>query len=134
MAKSASRDFLVKKGGTTLASITSKSITVDQQPIEVTSDDDAGVQTFLSNVYATKSMQISAEGYTDDDVLSDLAFNGTDTANHITDLTLERPNGDVISGTFILTNYVETGGGSDGSVTFTATFVRNGAHTFTPAV
>ena len=133
MAQSAGRAFAVKKGGTTIASVRSKSVTWNGTPIDTTNDDDDGATSYLSNTFANTTLEISVEGMTDDDVLSDLAFSATDSDKHLSDLTLERPNGDAISGTFIMTNYVETGAYQE-AVTFTATLVRNGIHTFTPAV
>lgn len=133
MARSASRDFVVKKNNVTIASVTSKSVTWNGTPIDVTSDDDAGATTYLADKFGTTTLEISAEGYTDDDVLSDLAFAATDAGKFLSDITLERSNGDVISGDFILTNYVETGGSPTDGTTFTATLVRNGIHTFTQA-
>ena len=66
-------------------------------------------------------------------MLSDLAFATGDSAKHLSDITLTRANGAAISGTFILTSYQETGQYED-AVTFTATLVRSGIHTWTPAV
>ena len=133
MANTAGRDFVVKKNGTVIASVRSKGMTSNKTPIETTNDDDDGDVSYLSGVFATKALEITVEGLTDDDVLSDIALSNTDADAHLSDLTLERANGDVVSGNFILTNYTETGAYQE-ATTFSATFVRNGAHTFTPAV
>jgi predicted secreted protein len=109
MARSASRDFLVKKNGTTLASITAKSVAWNGTVIDVTADDDNGFTTALADVFANTTMEISGSGYTDDDVLSGVAFTTSESDKHLSDITLERPNGDVISGNFILTSYTENG-------------------------
>ena len=132
MAQSAGRAFAVKKGATTIASVRSKSVTWNGTPIDTTNDDDNGATTYLADAFSNTTLEISVEGMTDDDVLSDLAYSATDSDKHLSDLTLERPNGDVISGTFIMTNYVETGAYQE-AVTFTATLVRSGIHTFTGA-
>lgn len=132
MANAAGRAFLVQKNSTTIASVRSKSVTWNGTPIDTTNDDDDGATSYLASEFANTSLEISVEGLTDDDVLSDLAFVATSSSKHLSDITLERPNGDVISGTFILTNYVETGTYEE-AVTFTATLVRNGIHTWTPA-
>lgn len=133
MAKSAGRDFVVKKDSTAIASVRTKSVTWNGTPIDITSDDDDGATTYLADAFSNTTLEISVEGLTDDDVLSDLAFTATDSDKFLSDLTLERGNGDAISGSFILTNYVESGTYQE-ATTFTATIVRNGAHTFTPAV
>lgn len=133
MANAAGRNFVVKKSTTTIASVRSKSVTWNGTPIDTTNDDDDGATSFLADEFANTTLEISVEGLTDDDVFSDATFVATNSSKHFSDLTLERPNGDVISGTFILTNYVETGAYED-AVTFTATLVRNGIHTWTPSV
>jgi len=132
MAKSAGRDFVVKKNTTAIASVRTKSVTWNGTPIDCTNDDDDGATTYLSDVFANTSLEISVEGLTDDDVLSDLAFSATDSDKFMSDITLERANGDAISGDFILTNYVENGQYQE-ATTFTATLVRNAAHTWTPS-
>lgn len=132
MAKGAGRAFVVKKNDVTIASVRQKSVTWNGTPIDTTNDDDDGATSYLADEFATTTLEISVEGLTDDDVLSDIAFSATSSDKHLSDITLERPNGDEISGTFIMTNYVETGAYQE-AVTFTATLVRNGIHTFTAA-
>ncbi len=132
MAKGAGRDFAVKKGGTVIASVRSKNVNWNGTPIDTTNDDDDGATSYLSDTFGSTTLEIGVEGMSDDDVFSDLAFAVTDSGKFLSDLTLERPNGDEISGSFILTSYVETGQYQE-AVTFTATLVRNGIHTWTPA-
>lgn len=132
MANSAGRDFAVKKNATTIASVRTKSVTWNGTPIDTTNDDDDGATSYLADEFANTTLEISVEGLTDDDVLSDIAFSTTDSDKHLSDLTLERANGDEISGDFVLTNYVETGTYQE-ATTFTATLVRNGLHTWTPS-
>lgn len=132
MANTAGRDMVVKKGGTVIASVTTKSVNWQGTLIDITSDDDDGATTYLADVFANTTLEMSVDGFTDDDVLSDLAFSATDSDKHLSDLTLERANGDAISGTFIITSYQETGASAEGS-TFTASIVRSGIHTWAPA-
>ncbi len=132
MAKSAGRDFAVKKNGTTIAAVRTKTVTWAGTPIDITNDDDDGATTYLADAFGTTTLELSVEGMTDDDVLCDLAFSGTAADKFLSDLTLERANGDAISGTFVLTQYVETGSYQE-ATTFTATIVRSGAHTWTAA-
>lgn len=132
MANSAGRDFAVKKNGTTIASVRTKSVTWNGTPIDTTTDEDNGATSYLSDDFANTTLELSVEGLTDDDVLSDAAFATDHASKHLSDLTLERANGDEISGDFVLTNYVETGTYQE-ATTFTATLVRNGLHTWTPS-
>lgn len=132
MANSAGRELVVKKNSTAIASVTVTTVTMQSTPIDITSKDDAGYATFLADVFASETCELSCEGYTDDDVFADIAFATSAAGRHLSDITLERPNGDVISGSFIMTAYNEAGD-HDGAHEFTCTLVRNGQHTWTPA-
>jgi predicted secreted protein len=132
MTQYAGRLFAIKKDGTTIAGVREKSVTYSGTPIDTTNDDDTGVASMLSGAFASEAMDVAISGISDSDVLSDLAYSTTPGDRHLTDITLDFPNGDVISGNFILTNFVRTGSYQD-AMTFTASLVRNGAHTFTPA-
>lgn len=133
MANTAGRDFAVKVGGTTVASVRTKGVTWNGTPIDITNDDDDGATTYLASEFASTTLEITCDGLTDSDVLSDLALSATNSDKHLSNLTLERANGDVISGTFIMTSYSETGAYQE-ATTFSATFVRSGIHTWTPSV
>lgn len=134
MAKLASRDFNMKKNGTVIASCRSKTLTINSTPIEVTNDDSDGIATFLADTFATDTMEITVDGYFEDDSpLWTAAISNTLSARHLSDITLvDAVSNDALSGNFIMTTYSKTGGGSDGAVEFSATLVRNGAHTWTP--
>lgn len=133
MANSAGRDFVVKKNATAIASVRTKSFNWQGRPIDTTNDDDAGVDSYLADTFAGTSLEVSVSGLTDSDVLFDLALSTTDSDKFLSDITLVRPNGDILSGTWILTGYTETGE-YQGATTFEATLIRNGVHTLTPAV
>lgn len=132
MAKASSRDFTISSGGTVIAAVRTKAVRWNGTPIDVTSDDDAGDTTFLAAEFASTTLELSVEGIVDGDVLADAAFSAAHADKHLSNITLERANGDGISGDFILTSYEETGE-YQGSPTFSATLVRNGTHTLTPA-
>lgn len=132
MAKSVGRDWLVKKNGTTIAAVRTKTLTITSNAVDVTNDDDDGIVTYLADTFSTEEMQWTVEGVTDSDVLWDAAVSTTASDRHFDDLTFTNSNGDVISGTFIMTNFSVTGNSGE-AATFSATFVRSGIHTNTPA-
>jgi len=132
MANTAGREMVVKKNDVAIASVRVTGLTWAGTPIDITTADDAGITTYLSGKFASETLEMSVEGLSDDDVFSDLAFGTSSTAKHLTDITLERPNGDEVAGTFILTSYSETGNYQE-AVTFSATLVRSGIHTWTAA-
>jgi len=131
MAKTAGRDYLIKKNDVTIAGVRVVGMTWAGQPIDVTDQGDDGITTYLGSEFANETLEISVEGVEDGDVLADLAFGTTSSARHLTDITIDRPNGDTVSGTFIMTNYAETGNYQE-ATTFTASLVRSGIHTLTP--
>jgi len=132
MAKASAREFVVKSGGTAIAAVRTKTVRWGGTLIDVTTDDDDGDAAYLADKFAGTSLELSVEGIVDDDVLADIAFVATHADKHVSNITVERANGDAISGNFILTSYEESGE-YQGSPTFSATLVRNGTHTWTPS-
>ena len=125
MAKQAGRLCVIQKNSVTIAGGKTVGITVNGSPINVEDQGDAGVQTFLSGIMTGQSIELTIEGYEEDQVLRDLAV-GTASAKFLTDITFDFPNGDTISGNFVMTAYSETGAFDDGQ-TFTATFASDAA-------
>lgn len=127
MAKAA-RFQLLKKAGTTIAGVQTKSISFDDTPIDITTDDSAGFQTML-DVSGNKVCGIDVSGVTNAYVLRDIA---TDPAGsgYITDLSFVFAAGTasktVITGNWYMTNYKEEGE-TKGAVNFSATFTSSGA-------
>jgi predicted secreted protein len=103
-----------------------KSLSVNGEPVNVTSDEDDGIQILLEED-AELGVTIELSGVTKSDVLLNAKLNGdlTNTA------TLTYPNGAVISGTFQLGNYTEGQAYAD-ATTFTATLMSSGPVTYTP--
>lgn len=132
MAKQAGRLCLIKKNATTIGGGRTVGMTVNGAPINVEDQGDEGVQTFLAGVFTGQSLELTIEGYEEDQVLRDIAL-GPVSGKFMTDITFEFPNGDEISGDFVLTAYSETGPYEDGQ-TFSGTFSSDGAWTYTESV
>ena len=132
MAKVAGRNALVKKNGTVIGGVRVSNITLDAQPIDITDNDSDGLQELLSGDVARRSLGFSVEGLEEDQVLRDVAMSPT-AELLLTDMTFTFANGDVISGSFFMSNYTE-GNPYEDSATFTASFTSSGAWTWTPAV
>lgn len=133
MAKTAGRLCLIKKNDTPIGGIRTAGMTVNGSPIDVTDQGDSGFQTFLADILTGRSIQLTGDGYEEDQVIRDVAMASAATGHFMTDITFEFPNGDEISGDFVLTGYSETGAYQDGQ-TFTCTFSSDGAWTYTQAV
>lgn len=130
MAASSGRELLVKKNNVVIAGVRTKTVTINGEPIDVTTDDDSGYRTLLGDP-ATRSIDLSVEGITKDAVLRAIVAGGG--SQMLTDITIEYPNGDEISGNFYLVSIEESGEYQD-AVTFSASLQSSGAYTYTPAV
>jgi predicted secreted protein len=131
MAKTPGRLCVIKKNTTTIAGGRTVGMTVNGSPINVEDQGDSGFATYLPDVLTGQSIELTIEGYEEDQVLRDISL-GTASGKFLTDLTFDFPNGDEISGDFVMTAYSETGAYEDGQ-TFNATFGSDGAWTFTGA-
>lgn len=128
MAASSGRELLIKKGATVIAGVRTKTVTINGEPIDVTTDDDSGFRTLLADP-ATRSIDLSVEGITKDDTLRAIVAGAG--PQLLTDITIEYPDGSVIAGDFYLVSVEESGEYQD-AVTFTASLQSSGAFTYTP--
>ncbi len=120
------RDLEMVWNGSAIAGVREKAITINGEPIDVTSDDDNGWRKLLT-VPAQNQVDISVSGVTKSHVLKADWFAGTRTRT----VTLTYPDNDTISGEFYLSEYVETGAYND-ATTFEATLMSTGVITYTP--
>ena len=128
MAASSGRELLIKKGVSVIAGVRTKTVTINGEPIDVTTDDDSGFRTLLADP-ATRMIDLSVEGITKDDTLRAIVAGAG--PQLLTDITIEYPDGAVIAGDFYLVSVEESGEYQD-AVTFTATLQSSGAFTYTP--
>lgn len=124
MTASIGRSYVVKKNGTAIAGVRTKSLSINHEPVDITTDDEDGFRTLLSEV-GESSFELSVDGVTKDSVLFDAATGSA--SKLLTDVTIEHPNG-TISGDVYLSSYEETGAYND-AVTFSATFQSSGTWT-----
>ncbi|MDR1461450.1 MAG: phage tail protein [Campylobacteraceae bacterium] len=135
------RMLVLKEGTAKIAVCQSKSITINNELLDITSDGDSGWRTYLSKV-GVKSVDISAEGLLDTtaaNLTGSLMYktltNGNGGASIIVPLTIEvwdtanpDPSSDpdwTITGNFAIASY-EISGGTSEAVTFSATFNSSG--------
>jgi predicted secreted protein len=131
----ASRDLIIKKNDVALAGVNSKSVAVASEPIDVTTDEDAGYRCLL-DAAGTETIDISGSGVTKDVLLRSTSM--TAGTKMLTDITVEFPivgsqttTGDEISGNFYLTSYTDNGGGSDGAIEFDFALQSSGPWVYT---
>lgn len=130
MAANIGREFVISKDATAIAGVRTKTMSFNGEPIDVTTDDDSGFRTLLATA-GQKSIDMSVEGLTKDATFRAAALSGTSLM--LTDITIDYPNGDSLSGDFFL-NSVEESGTYNDAMTFTASLQSSGEFTYTPAV
>ena len=134
MAAAASRDLIIKKNAVRWLGITSKGVSIAKEAIDITSDEDNGYRTLLDDV-GSKTLDISFSGVTKDTTIRTLI--NTDGSQLYTDITVEFPpvgaqtTGDTISGSFFLNSVSETGGDSNGTISFDGALQSSGSWTYT---
>lgn len=129
MARQNGRDLRIKRGSTVIAVVNTKTITVNNTPVDVTGDDDAGFITLLERP-GTKQIVCEVSGVTSDDTLRDAAVTGEALlSSHIIEYLAADGSGDVvysITGNFFMNPFSETGA-SGGALEFSATLSSSGA-------
>lgn len=123
------RNLLLKTGTTVIAGLRTKGVSVNGEPIDVTTDDDSGYRTLLAEA-GQMALDISFDGVTKDNELRQAML--ADTTLTLAGVTIEYPNGDSITGTFLLVSLEETGTYND-AVTFSGSLQSSGQWTYTPA-
>lgn len=124
------RQFTFDWNSTTLAGVRTRSVSITNDYVDVTNDDDAGWRTLLADP-GVRSLEVTIGGVTTDEVLlaSIMAASiegGTLTGNLPTSLT--SPGS--LSGTYLISGF-EQSGDHDGEVEFSATFMSTGEVTYT---
>lgn len=130
MADQAGRLFLLKKDSVTIGGGRTVGMTVNGTTIDNSDQTDIGFVVNVADTIIDSSLEISFEGVVRDKIMRGIAL-GPQAARFMDDITLEFPDGDVISGDFVLSNYTETGAYKD-SQQLTATLVSDGAWTYAP--
>lgn len=124
MAQQAGRDCVIKKNAVTIAGGRTVGVTVNGSPISTEDQGDAGIATYLDDVMTGQSLELTIEGVEEDGVLRGIAL-GTASGKFLSDLSFVFPDGDAITGDFVMTAYSETGAYEDAQM-FNATFSSNG--------
>ena len=120
--------------GTKIASVRTKSFTVDSSPIDVSTDDDTGIRVLLEDS-GQRQIDMSVEGILSEDVLLEQIIDGT---LFLQEMTIKFPftfttTAATLVGDFRFNNFEVTGEYQD-AITFSATMQSSGAQVFTPAV
>lgn len=127
MAAIAGRKVRIKRGSTAVAGARSDSITINNEPIDITGKSDTGWRTLLADVGA-RSIDAEVEGILTDSTFLALAV-GAGSAL-LESYTLEVLGIGSFTGNFYLASFAITGEQAD-ATTFTASIQSSGTITFT---
>jgi predicted secreted protein len=122
------RKAILKKGLITIAAVRSRTATINNEPVDVTSDDDNGFRTLLADP-GTKTMDISFEGVAKDATMLTLIMSTTDILDSFSILF---PTIGTLAGDFVVTSF-EMGAPYNEAGTFSCSLQSSGAFTFTAA-
>lgn len=125
MAASAGRNLELKWGTAEIPGVREKGLSLNGEPINVTSDEDSGRRMLLT-VSAEDEVNVTLSGVTKSNTLKAAWFSNARTET----VTITYPNGDVIEGSFFLASYTDNGPYND-ATTFDAELRSTGEVTFT---
>lgn len=130
MPKAAGRLAVISVAGTAVASIRVSTISIANEPIDVTDRDSAGIVELL-NVAATRQITLSGEGLANSPVLRDIAFDPAGSPM-VTNVTFRFADAlaakDTIACNFFITSYEESNPHDD-AAEFSIEMVSSGAWT-----
>lgn len=120
--------FTPTGAGTPVTGMRTKTITLNNEPIDITSDDDLGFRTFLATDPAERSIDMSVDGVTKDTALIELAAAGGSAL--VSEYTLDFEGLGAFVGDFFIGS-IELGAPYNDAVTFSANIQSSGVFVFT---
>lgn len=124
------RDLTIDWSSTTLVGVQTRGLTVTNDYVDVTTDDDSGWRTLLATP-GVRSVEVTVSGVVSDEVLLAEIMNASISAQTLDgNLPSSLANKGSLSGSFLVSSYT-TDGDHDGEVKFSATFMSTGAVTYT---
>jgi len=116
-----------------VAALRTKTMTLANEVVDITSDDDAGFRTLIADP-ATKTLDISFEGVAKDvPSLNSLINKVTSGTNILESVSLLFPQIGTIAGNFAVTSF-EVGAPYNEAATFSCSLQSAGTYTWTPIV
>lgn len=126
MAGANGRALTISWDGVTLVGVRTKSYTITNDYVDVTTDDDDGWRTLLADP-GMRSIEVTVGGISSDQVLIAEVMKANITGEPLL-IDLPTTTG-TLSGTFLCSSFEQTGE-HDGAVEFSATFMSNGVVTY----
>ena len=126
MAGANGRALTISWDGVTLVGVRTKSYTITNDYVDVTTDDDDGWRTLLADP-GLRSLEVTVGGISSDQVLIAEVMKANITGEPLL-IDLPTTTGR-LTGTFLCSSF-EQSGEHDGAVEFSATFMSNGVVTY----
>lgn len=131
MAGNVGRADSIRKNNVVIAGVREKSLSWAGDPIDVTSDEDAGLRKLLED-YGQQQLSISLSGvFKDDTTFRDIALS-SGTSGLLNDITYLFADGSSITGDVLLVGY-EEGAPYNDATTFSVTLEYSDTWTLVPA-
>lgn len=121
--------FAPNGGGISIAGIQTKDLSINNEPIDITSDDDSGWRTLLTDDPQMRSIDLSIKGVAKDAALISFVMGG---GGLLSDYSLELDGLGTLSGDFHVGS-IEIGMDHKDAVTFTSKLSSSGEMSWTPA-
>lgn len=121
------RKATISKGGTTVAAVRTRTVSINNEPVDITSDDDNGFRTMLQDP-GTKTLDMSVEGVLKN--TTDFMGVAMSTTDILEGFSILFPGMGTIAGDFVVASF-EVGAAYNESATFSATLQSSGEFTFT---
>lgn len=135
MAAKAGRKLRVKydsgAGAAVIAGARTDGLTINNEMIDITDKDDAGIRTLLDDI-GVQSLSMSCEGVLLNDTLAGLA-RGAGEGSALHDMEFEDDGVGTYAGSFFITSFEYSGAEGTDPATFSCQFESSGAVTFTAA-
>jgi len=124
------RQLIIDWDSTTLVGVRTRGFTVSNEHVDVTTDDDAGWRKLLATP-GLRSVEATVGGITSDEVLLGEIMAASISATAISiELPTSLATNGTMAGNFVISSFEESGE-HDGAVEFSATFMSDGAITYT---
>lgn len=121
------RKATISKGATVVAAVRTRTVSINNEPVDITSDDDNGFRTMLQDP-GTKTLDMSVEGVLKN--TTDFLGVAMSTTDILEGFSILFPGMGTIAGDFVVASF-EVGAAYNESATFSATLQSSGAFTFT---
>lgn len=128
MAGHNGRELVIDWDDVTIVGVRTKTYSVTNDYVDVTTDDDEGWRTLLTDP-GLRSVEVTVGGITSDQVLL-AAISAANIASETIDVNLPTATGASLAGSFLISSYEGTGE-HDGAYEFSATFMSTGVITYT---